>query len=157
MEASHELIFALSGVIVGIVIGIVGYRFISKSHRDGVLMQQKLLESERQVAELTARMGAHLIDTHQHITAMRHTTAKLEEQLTQEATHWQLDDKTLQHLDFSGINAPNAQTDATSGSKETPAAGVPRDYADGKSGTLSEDFGLKGQTPPPSPPQPPRY
>lgn len=154
MEASYELIFALSGVLVGIVIGIVGYRLISKSHRDGVLMQQRLLESERQVTELKARMGAHLIDTHQHLAAMRNTTAKLEEQLTQEAAHWQLDDKTLQHLDFSNIDASNAQPDTASESKETPTAGVPRDYADGKGGTLSEDFGLKGQTPPP---QPPRY
>lgn len=154
MEASHELIFALSGVVVGIVIGIVGYRLISKSHRDGVLMQQRLLESERQVTELKARMGAHLIDTHQHITTMRNTTAKLEEQLAQEATHWQLDDKTLQHLDLRGINTSSEQPDSALGSKETPTAGVPRDYADGKSGTLSEDFGLKGQTPPP---QPPRY
>ena len=154
MEASHELIFALSGVVIGIIIGAVGYRLISKNHRDSALMQQRLLESERQVTELKARMGAHLVDSHKHITLMRNTTAKLEEQLAQEATHWQLDDQTLQHLDFSNINASKAETDTASESGETPTTGVPRDYADGKSGTLSEDFGLKGQTPHP---QPPRY
>ena len=154
MEASHELIFALSGVVIGIVVGIIGYRLISKSHRDGVLMQQRLLESERQMTELKARLGAHLIDTHKHITTMRNTTAKLEEQLTQEASYWQLDEKTLQHLDFRNIDASRTEDEAASVNEDTPTTGVPRDYADGKSGTLSEDFGLKGQTPPP---QPPRY
>jgi len=154
VEASQEVIFALSGVVIGIIIGIVGYRLISRNHRDGVLMQQKLLESERQVTEFKARMGAHLIDTHKHITVMRNTTAKLEQQLTQEATHWQLNDETLQHLDFSDIDASNAQAETAPESAETPTTGVPLDYADGKSGTLSEDFGLKERT---QPPQPPRY
>ncbi|MGS2743140.1 ZapG family protein [Halomonas sp. LS-001] len=154
MESSYELIFALSGVVIGIIVGIVGYRLVSKSHRDGIQMQQRLLESERQVTELKARMGAHLIDTHKHITMMRNMTAELEQQLTQEATHWQLDDETLQHLDFSDIDAPNEKAGIAPESTETPTAGVPRDYADGKSGTLSEDFGLKERA---QPPQPPRY
>ena len=155
MQASSELIFALSGVVVGILLGVFGYRLLSRNHRETNLMQQKLLESERQVEELKARMGTHLLDTHQHIDTLRTTAHQLEHQLAQEARYWQLDDEKLQRLSLNGdVNKDPSESSILNAAESTLEAGVPRDYADGKNGTLSEDFGLKE---PEQAPQPPRY
>lgn len=155
MQASSELIFALSGVVVGIILGVFGYRLLSKNHRESNLMQQKLLESERQVEELKARMGTHLFDTHEHIDTLRASAHQLEQQLAQEARYWQLDDDKLQRLSLnSDANRSSSKSDILNATENTLETGVPRDYADGKSGTLSEDFGLKERE---QAPQPPRY
>lgn len=155
MQASSELIFALSGVVVGIIFGVFGYRLLSRNHRESNLMQQKLLESERQVEELKARMGTHLLDAHQHIDTLRTTAHQLEQQLAQEARYWQLDDEKLQRLNLSNATQKgSSEPSILKAADSTLEAGVPRDYADGKSGTLSEDFGLKERK---QAPQPPRY
>jgi len=155
VQASSELIFALSGVIVGIILGVFGYRLLSRNHRESSLMQQKLLESERQVEEFKARMGTHLLDAHQHIDTLRTTAQQLEKQMVQEARYWQLEDEKLQRLDpASDINKKPSGSNILNAAENTLEAGVPRDYADGKNGTLSEDFGLKERK---QAPQPPRY
>ncbi|MGM0520617.1 MAG: ZapG family protein [Pseudomonadota bacterium] len=162
MEVSTELMFAFIGAVLGIIVGAVGYRFASKSQHNVVAMQQKLLESERQLAELKSRMGSHLLDFQQRLDTIRDEASELEKQLNQEAQHWNLGNDTLPHLDLSGLsntqaNEEGATAPSTTNSSATtgPAAtGAPRDYADGQSGTLSEDFGLKEAD---TPPQPPRY
>jgi len=155
VQASSELIFALSGVITGIILGILGYRLLSRNHRESNLMQQKLLESERQVEELKARMGTHLLDAHQHIDTLRTTADQLEQQLAHEARYWQLNDEKLQRLNLSdAVNRDAPASNVLNASESTLKSGVPRDYADGKNGTLSEDFGLKERE---QAPQPPRY
>lgn len=161
MEASTELMFAFIGAALGIVVGAIGYRFASKSQHNVVAMQQKLLESERQVAELKSRMGSHLLDFQQRLDTIRDEANELEQQLNQEAQHWHLGNDALRHLDLSGLSTTQASVEgATAPSSTTPSAtgpaatGAPRDYADGQNGTLSEDFGLKETA---TPPQPPRY
>lgn len=153
MEVSNELMFAFIGAVLGIIVGAIGYRFASKSQHNVVAMQQKLLESERQVAELKSRMGSHLLDFQQRLDTIRDEANELEKQLNQEAQHWHLGDEALRHLDLSGLSntQANEEESATASSATT---GAPRDYADGQSGTLSEDFGLKEAD---TPPQPPRY
>lgn len=160
MEASTELMFALIGVVLGIIVGAVGYRFASKGQHNVAAMQQKLLESERQVAELKSRMGSHLLGFQQRLDIIREEATELEQQLNQEAQHWHLGDSTLRRLDLSDLNTTSvgeektAPSPATGSATARTAAGVPRDYADGQSGTLSENFGLKETD---TPPQPPRY
>lgn len=155
MEANSELIWALSGVVVGVLLGVFGSRLLNKNYRENKRMQQALLESERQVEELKTRMGAHLLDTHQHVDTLRDTAHQLEQLLANEAHYWQLDDNKLHgrilgNNDHQEPGEPHYRND----NENTSASGVPRDYADGKSGTLSEDFGLKTQD---QAPQPPRY
>nr|WP_194249252.1 DUF1043 family protein [Halomonas salicampi] len=149
--------FAFIGAVLGIVVGAVGYRFASKSQHNVVAMQQKFLESERQVAELKSRMGSHLLDFQQRLDTIRDEASELEKQLNQEAQHWNLGNDTLPHLDLSGLSTTQASEEsatAPSTTNSSAATGAPRDYADGQSGTLSEDFGLKETD---TPPQPPRY
>ncbi|WP_075879136.1 YhcB family protein [Vreelandella massiliensis] len=152
MEASTELMFALISAVVGIVVGALGYRLTSKSQHNVTAMQQKLLESERQVAELKKRMGSHLLETQQRLDTIRDQASVLEQQLSQEAQHWHLSDDAFRHLDLSGLRTTEANE--AEGSAKPAAPGVPRDYADGQGGTLSEDFGLKEAD---KTPQPPRY
>ncbi|MDR5898085.1 DUF1043 family protein [Halomonas vilamensis] len=155
MEASAELMFALIGAVFGIAVGAFGYRFVSKNQRNIAAMQQKLLESERQVAELKSRMGSHLHGFQQRIDTIRDETTALEQQLNQEAQHWHLSNDALRRLDLSRLNTTSVSEENTTTDEVTgPAANLPRDYADGLNGTLSEDFGLKETE---TPPQPPRY
>jgi uncharacterized membrane-anchored protein YhcB (DUF1043 family) len=165
VEASTELMFAFIGAVLGMIVGAIGYRFFSKNQHNVVAMQQKLLESERQVAELKSRMGSHLLDFQQRLDTLRDEASELEKQLHQEAQHWHLGNDALRRLDLSGLNTTAVSEENTptsiatgptpAGSTTTePDTSVPRDYADGQSGTLSEDFGLKETE---TPPQPPRY
>lgn len=162
MEASTGLMFALIGVVIGIVIGAVGYHIASNRRHGTLELQQKYLESERQVSELKSRMGSHLLEVQQRIETIREEAYQLEQQLDQETQHWHLDNDALRHLDLSDLRTTELHDKELHGKElhehEQEAsranAPVPRDYADGQNGTLSEDFGLKEAD---TPPQPPRY
>ncbi|CAM3979408.1 DUF1043 domain-containing protein [Vreelandella rituensis] len=150
MEANTQLTFAIIGIVIGIVIGVVGYRLFSKSHRDIQKMRQKLLERDHQLAELKGGMGENLLSIQQRLDNIRHEADQLENQLNDDASRWQLEGISS-HLDVPGQDAHSQATNLTPGEKPPS---VPRDYADGSSGTLSEDFGLRDNQ---QAPQPPRY
>lgn len=152
MDPSSSLTFAVIGLIVGFIAGMVCYRLFSKSQRQAASMRQKLLEREHQIAEMKSSVGSHLSGIYQRLGNIRDEADQLELQLKEDAAEWNIRDATLQpSLDFSGIDAANEPS--TAGDTSPPS--TPRDYADGKSGTLSEDFGLKGNQA--AAPQPPRY
>ncbi|WP_083005771.1 ZapG family protein [Halomonas sp. GT] len=148
MEASSPFTFAIIGLVVGFVIGLACYRLFSKGQRDHATLKQALLEREHQIAELKKGMGSHLSGVQQHLINIRHEADQLEQQMENEAAEWKLE---------AAITTPsNGSTPSNEGEGDV---NTPRDYADGKSGTLSEDFGLKDSskeqdTPTP---QPPRY
>ncbi|WGI26848.1 DUF1043 family protein [Halomonas alkaliantarctica] len=152
MDASSPLTFAIIGFIVGLIVGAIAYRLFSKSQREAASMRQKLLEREHQIAEMKSSVGSHLTGIYQRLSNIRDEANQLELQLKEDAEEWNIRDAAIQpSLDLSGIDSmqePQAALDAT-----TPA--TPRDYADGKGGTLSEDFGLRGNEV--ATPQPPRY
>ncbi|CEP36629.1 MULTISPECIES: YhcB family protein [unclassified Halomonas] len=154
MDASSPLTFAIIGFIVGLIVGAVAYRLFSKSQREASSMRQKLLEREHQIAEMKSSVGSHLTGIYQRLSNIRDEANQLELQLKEDAAEWNIRDAAIHQpsLDLSGVDS--AQEQQTTADTNTPA--TPRDYADGKGGTLSEDFGLKGNeatTPQP----PPRY
>lgn len=152
MDASSPLTFAVIGFIVGLIIGMGAYRLFSKSQRDAASMRQKLLEREHQIAEMKSSVGSHLTGIYQRLSNIRDEADQLELQLKEDATEWDIHDAAIQpSLDLSNIDATQEQQ--TNASTAAPA--MPRDYADGKNGTLSEDFGLKDSQA--ATPQPPRY
>lgn len=152
MDPSSSLTFAVIGLIVGFIAGMGCYRLFSKSQRQAATLRQTLLEREHQIAEMKTNVGSHLNGIYQRLGNIRDEADQLEQQLKEDAAEWNIRDATIQpSLDFSGVDTDKLSSDP--GSASTPA--MPRDYADGKGGTLSEDFGLKGnQT---ATPQPPRY
>ncbi|MDQ7731485.1 DUF1043 family protein [Halomonas sp. SpR1] len=152
MDASSPLTFAIIGFIVGLIVGAVAYRLLSKSQREASSMRQKLLEREHQIAEMKSSVGSHLTGIYQRLSNIRDEANQLELQLKEDAAEWDIRDAAIQpSLDLLGIDSTREQQ--TEADTSTPA--MPRDYADGKSGTLSEDFGLKGNEA--ATPQPPRY
>ncbi|GAB2715445.1 ZapG family protein [Halomonas garicola] len=155
-ESGLQLTFALIGIFIGIAIGALGYRLLSKSQRQVSNIKLRLLESERQVAELKADMSRHLVDTHRQIYDARAALEQLEQRLKQEAGAWAIASDALTGNEDSSLKtaAQEPLADEANASEGHP----PRDYADGQNGTLSEDFGLKATDDEAAQaPQPPRY
>jgi len=152
VDASSPLTIAIIGFIVGVIVGLGGYRLFSKSQREAASMRQKLLEREHQIAEMKSSVGSHLTGIYQRLSNIRDEANQLELQLKEDAAEWDIRDAAIQpSLDLSGISSEADQKSQN----DIAAPTTPRDYADGKGGTLSEDFGLKGNEA--ATPQPPRY
>ncbi len=101
---------------------------------------------------MKSSVGSHLTGIYQRLSNIRDEANQLELQLKEDAAEWDIRDAAIQpSLDLSGIDPAREQQ--TRADASTPS--TPRDYADGKGGTLSEDFGLKGNEA--ATPQPPRY
>ena len=147
VEASSPFTFAIIGLIVGFIIGLVCYRLFSKGARDAASLKQTLLEREHQIAELKKGMSSHLTSIQQRLENIRHEADQLEQQVENEATQWKL----------SSVKPSSSTT--TSDTENDSNVAMPRDYAAGKNGTLSEDFGLKESHQPTegTAAQPPRY
>ncbi len=148
VEASSPFTFAIIGLVIGFVIGLACYRLFSKSQRDHATLKQALLEREHQIVELKKGMGSHLTGIQQHIINIRQEADRLEQQIDSEAAEWRLETAITPSTNKL---APNTEDEGD--------VNTPRDYADGKSGTLSEDFGLKSSLNEhdTATPQPPRY
>lgn len=145
MEASSPFTFAIIGLVVGFIIGLVCYRLFSKGARDVASLKQTLLEREHQIADLKKGMSNHLTSIQQRLENIRQEADQIEQQVENEAAQWKL----------SSVK-PSTQPPATGETDQSVA--MPRDYAAGKNGTLSEDFGLKeNKTQDSAPAQPPRY
>ncbi|MCP1313319.1 MULTISPECIES: DUF1043 family protein [unclassified Halomonas] len=153
MEANSPFIYALVGLVVGFLIGLACYRLMSRGERHRASLKQTLLEREHQIAELKKAMGGHFGNVRDCLNGIRRQADELERQMQKDAGQWQLAHRPTPAQD----DAPKAGTPhATPGASDSPA--MPRDYADGKGGTLSEDFGLKNNAANKSDvAQPPRY
>lgn len=151
MEASSPFTFAIIGLILGFIIGLGCYRLLGKTQREYAAIKQTLLERERQIAELKKSMGNHVTNIKQRLENIRDEADQLEQQLEDDAAQWQLGSSAPKPI------ANGAPVDRTE-NNENPV-NMPRDYADGKGGTLSEDFGLKesAKAQNDAAPQPPRY
>ncbi|WP_249978800.1 ZapG family protein [Vreelandella olivaria] len=147
MEANSPFTFAIVGIIIGFILGMACYRLFSKGERKSTALRQTLLEREHQIAELKKAMGSHITDVRQRLENIRAEADQLEQQLEEDTAQWRLG-----KIAVTGSITPSiTDIDHT--------LTTPRDYADGKGGTLSEDFGLKesAKEKDASTPQPPRY
>lgn len=156
-EASLQLTFAFIGIIIGVVIGAFSYRVLSKGQRQVSNIQLRLLESERQVAELKADMSSHLLDTHRQVHGARAALDQLEQRLKQEAGAWAIASDALTAHETNSLKT--AAQEPLAGEADASEDHPPRDYADGQNGTLSEDFGLReaAGAEAAQAPEPPRY
>ena len=85
MEASSPFTFALIGLAVGFVIGLVCYRLFSKGARDVASLKQTLLKREHQIADLKKNMSSHLTGIQQRLENIRHEADHLEQHIEDEA------------------------------------------------------------------------
>ncbi|MFC7367580.1 MULTISPECIES: ZapG family protein [Vreelandella] len=148
MDASSPYTFAIIGLVIGFIVGLGCYRLFSKGARDSAALKQTLLDREHQIAELKKSMSDHLSGIYQRLDNIRFEADQLEQQMADEAEQWKLTSAK-----------PSPTTERTQAIETDSRLDMPRDYAAGKNGTLSEDFGLKDgdQTEESAATQPPRY
>lgn len=147
MDASKiNWILAIACLLAGIGLGALGYHLLNASAASLQKLRQRLAERDRELAALREGMNDHLDEVSRLVTVLQRDGEALAERLAQDASR--LGGKRNAP---AGLEAapPPATPDG-----EEPA--IPRDYADGSGGTLSEDFGLKDDEDAKAP-QPPRY
>lgn len=145
-ETNINWVLAIACLLAGIGIGALGYHLLNASAGNTQRLRQHLAERERELAEFKDGMG----DSLERIARLAESLQRESQGLEQEAEEAR-----------DRLGAPSLRRQAMDAVSPEPAAtrtepAVPRDYADGNRGTLSEDFGLKnGEAA--ATPQPPRY
>ncbi|MFG6159787.1 YhcB family protein [Halomonas sp. 1390] len=145
-ETNISWVLAAACLLAGIGIGALGYHLLNASDGNTQRLRQRLAERERALAELKDGLGDSLERIGQLAESLRRESQSLEQEAETASTTLGAPSLRRQAMD-AATPAPAEEADA-------PA--VPRDYADGNRGTLSEDFGLK-QSEEGATPQPPRY
>lgn len=141
-------IVAIISLLAGLGIGAIGYRLLSSSANQTQALRQQIAEREREVSALRSGLNEHFDQVGMMVSNIQREMRTLEHRLIEDAS-------TLDCEPFAGSQLEAADQPAlTEGERDIA---VPRDYADGTGGTLSEDFGLKTHEEKEEPSQPPRY
>ncbi|MFD2190203.1 YhcB family protein [Pistricoccus aurantiacus] len=148
MEASNiEWIatIVVSGLI-GVAIGALGYHLFNTDSTSNQKKRQRLAELELELNQTREAFTAHVQRARELSDSIKSQSEMLEQHLAQDAETLS-GTLRLQH----GSNMTHAAT-------ENAAPAMPRDYADGNHGTLSENFGLEHEDNEANQPSPaPRY
>lgn len=149
MDASKiNWILAIACLLAGIGLGALGYHLLNASAASLQKLRQRLAERDRELAALREGMDDHLGEISRLVATLQRDGEVLAERLAQDASR--LGSRRSSHAGLE--NTASSAPETVDG--EEPA--MPRDYADGTGGTLSEDFGLKDDEEAKAP-QPPRY
>ncbi len=149
MDASKiNWILAIGCLLAGVGLGALGYHLFNSSATGLQKMRQRLAERDRELATLRTGMDDHLDEVSRLVADLQRDSEAL-------ANRVALDARSLggKSATVTGMTIATGQASPT-GDSEEPA--MPRDYAKGSGGTLSEDFGLKNDEDAKAP-QPPRY
>ncbi|RCV91107.1 DUF1043 family protein [Billgrantia montanilacus] len=139
---------AIVSLLAGLGLGGLGYHLFGASADRLQRQRQQVAERERELSELKEGLGEHFSQVGMMVTNIQREIRTLEHRITEDASTLNCETPATRRLDAAEQKVLGPQTD------EVP---TPRDYADGTGGTLSEDFGLKGNSDKPDSPQPPRY
>ena len=157
MEASNiNVILAAACLIAGIGIGALGYHLLNGGARNAQKLRQRLTERERQIAEWKDGVDEHFTQMDTLIQRLLEGGQNLRQQLDESA-------KRLGREGTPSKVTPPGNLQISSLTPSDDAAQedlkIPRDYADGNSGTLSEDYGLRkeDEDDDEASPRPPRY
>ncbi|MBB3183512.1 hypothetical protein FHR95_001053 [Halomonas fontilapidosi] len=134
-ESNINGMLAIACLLAGIGIGALGYHLLNASAGNAQRLRQRLAERERELAELKDGMG----DSLERIARLAENLQRESLELEQEA------EDAMEHLGARSLarQAMDAVSPTAAATATTNEPAVPRDYADGNRGTLSEDFGLK--------------
>ncbi|WP_168709215.1 YhcB family protein [Halomonas borealis] len=122
-------------LLAGIGLGVLGYHLMNAGARNAQALRQRLAERDRQLAELRAGVD-------EHFERLGQVTRTLNAEVDEATTRL-------------NAEAPRRPDLGAADDADDSHVAMPRDYADGNRGTLSEDFGLKSNDA--DTPQPPRY
>ncbi|MDR5891603.1 MULTISPECIES: YhcB family protein [Halomonas] len=150
MDASKiNWILAIACLLAGIGLGALGYHLLNASAASLQKLRQRLAERDRELEALRSGVNDHLGEVSRLVAALQRDGEALASRLEQDARR--LGGKGAPRAGLEAAAAPETLADA-----DPDAPAMPRDYADGTGGTLSEDFGLKDDEDAKAP-QPPRY
>ena len=133
-ESNINWILAIASVLAGIGIGALGYHLLNANVARNQKVRQRLAETELELSQVKNVLNEHFTSAAGLVKSIQHQSQELERQLLQNAERLSDDPALKRHL------AATLEGSEESADSETPE--VPRDYADGNHGTLSEDFGL---------------
>ncbi len=128
-------------LLAGVGLGVLGYHLMNAGARNAQALRQRLAERDRQLTELRDGVGEHFERLGRLADSLNGEVSEAKSRLAAEAPH---------RPDLAAATATTPEEATSEGD-----VAVPRDYADGNRGTLSEDFGLKPSDD--DAPQPPRY
>lgn len=141
-------LLAIISLLVGLGLGALGYHLLGSSAGTLQQLRRQSAEKERELAELREGLGEHFSQVGMMVGNLQREMRTLEHRLKEDASTLRCETDKVRQLDAADQPALTGQAD------ELP---MPRDYADGTGGTLSENFGLKPSEEQPQAPQPPRY
>lgn len=145
-ESNIDWILAIASGLAGIGIGALGYHLLNANVARNQKVRQRLAETELELSQFRDSLNDHFARAADLVGSIQRQSQELEQQLAQGAGRL-CDDPQLKRR----LAAP-----AEEGVEEADVPAMPRDYADGGHGTLSEDFGLQRKDEEPAG-QPPRY
>ena len=146
-------IVAIVSLLAGLGIGAIGYHLLNSSTQQTQALRRQVTERERELDTLRTGLNEHFSQVGMMVNNIQREMRTLEHRLTEDASTLECDVAVGGQV--AGHQLAAADQPALTGMEEEIPA--PRDYADGSSGTLSEDFGLKPATEQETPSQPPRY
>lgn len=139
---------AILSLLAGLGIGSFGYRMLGNSATQLQELRRQVVERERELSVLKESLSEHFTQVGMMVSNIQREMRTLEHRLTEDAS-------TLKSEAGDSHKLKTADQPALTGADDDIP--TPRDYADGTSGTLSEDFGLKPSDDNRELPQPPRY
>lgn len=147
-------ILAIVCLLAGMGIGAMGLRVIGSNATRLQQHRRKLAERERELTQLKEQLTEHFAEAGTLVNNIRREARALEHRLSEDAGKLGQAVPTVRpSLDV----VPPDHADPEQADTEQAGIPVPRDYADGRGGTLSEDFGLKSDDDTAKARQPPRY
>ncbi|MHB0774359.1 Z-ring associated ZapG family protein [Halomonas sp. WWR20] len=148
-ESNIDWILAIACFLAGIGIGALGYHLLNANVARNQKVRQRLAETELELSQVKDALNDHFAKAADLVTSIQRQSQELEQQLSLGADRL-CDDLQLKRR----LHQQNQPDSETTDAATTPQ--VPRDYADGNQGTLSEDYGLRRQLET-EPDIPPRY
>lgn len=144
-ESNIDWILALACGLAGIGIGALGYHLLNANVARNQKVRQRLAETELELNQVKDSLNDHFVRAADLVASIQRQSRELEQQLALGADQLGQDQQVKRRL-----HPENEEPEPDE------ALDMPRDYADGGRGTLSEDFGLQRGDEQNSA-QPPRY
>jgi len=150
-ESNIDWILAIACFLAGIGIGALCYHLMNANVARNQKVRQRLAETELELNQVKDGLNDHFAKVADLASSIQRQSHELEMHLVQGA------DKLVDDLKLK--RRLHGQQEESAESEEIDAPQIPRDYAGGTGGTLTEDYGLRQRhtEQPEDTPQTPRY
>ncbi|GAB3340298.1 MULTISPECIES: YhcB family protein [Chromohalobacter] len=134
-ESNIDWILAIACFLAGIGIGALGYHLLNANVARNQKVRQRLAEAELELSQVKDALNDHFAKASELVTSIQRQSHELEQQLSQGA------DRLVDDLQLKRRLHPRQEGETQEEDADSPQ--MPRDYAEGTQGTLSENYGLQ--------------